>query len=65
MSSRDEALRADIRRLGTQLGQALTRQHGADLLDLVEQIRSLTKAHRQAGDPAAGSFADLRRDAYL
>ncbi|MGH8957302.1 MAG: phosphoenolpyruvate carboxylase, partial [Acidimicrobiia bacterium] len=53
MSSRDDALRADIRRLGTQLGQALTRQHGAGLLDLVEEIRSLTKAHRQAGDPSA------------
>jgi phosphoenolpyruvate carboxylase len=53
MSSRDEALRADIRRLGAQLGQALTRQHGGDLLDLVEHIRSLTKAHRQAGDAAA------------
>ncbi len=50
---RDDALRSDIRRLGTQLGQALTRQHGSDLLDLVEQIRSLTKAHRQAGDSAA------------
>ena len=53
MSSRDEALRADIRRLGNQLGQALTRQHGPGLLDLVEQIRSLTKAHRQAGNPTA------------
>jgi phosphoenolpyruvate carboxylase len=53
VTSRDEALRADIRRLGSQLGQALTRQHGADLLDLVEQIRTLTKAVRQAGDPGA------------
>lgn len=53
VSNRDEALRADIRRLGTQLGQALARQHGPDLLDLVEQIRTLTKAHRQAGDEGA------------
>jgi phosphoenolpyruvate carboxylase len=49
----DEALRADIRRLGAQLGQALTRQHGADLLELVEVVRSHTKAVRIAGDPAA------------
>lgn len=47
---RDERLRADIRRLGTQLGDALTRQHGPGLLQLVEQVRSLTKAVRTGGD---------------
>ena len=49
----DEALRADIRRLGTQLGQALTRQHGAGLLNLVEEVRGHTKAVRVKGDTEA------------
>jgi len=45
---RDQALRADIRRLGAQLGETLTRQHGSRLLELVEEVRSLTKAGRQS-----------------
>jgi phosphoenolpyruvate carboxylase len=53
LENRDEALRADIRRLGAQLGQALTRQHGPELLDLVEEVRAHTKAVRLAGDTEA------------
>jgi phosphoenolpyruvate carboxylase len=51
--TRDEALRNDIRRLGAQLGDALTRQHGPELLALVEEVRSSTKAIRVDHDDAA------------
>lgn len=46
MQDLDELLRSDIRRLGAQLGDSLTRQHGPELLGLVEEVRSLSKAAR-------------------
>jgi phosphoenolpyruvate carboxylase len=51
---RDELLRADIRRLGAQLGESLTRQEGRELLELVEEVRVLTKSIRTGGDIEAG-----------
>ena len=43
----DSALRGDIRRLGAQLGDALVRQHGPELLERVEQVRRLARGLRR------------------
>jgi phosphoenolpyruvate carboxylase len=56
VSDSDVALRADIRRLGTLLGQTLTRQEGRALLDLVEEVRAQV---RSDADAAAARLADL------
>ena len=49
----DSALRNDIRRLGTQLGDALVRQHGPGLLQRVEQVRAMARGLRR--DEASGA----------
>src|SRR5690554_1587580 len=66
MTQTDRALRDDIRRLGHQLGDALTRQHGSRLLDLVEEVRALTKRVRQNDDRSAvGELDDLMKGLTL
>ncbi|HUP69298.1 MAG TPA: phosphoenolpyruvate carboxylase [Acidimicrobiales bacterium] len=54
----DDALRADIRLLGTLLGETLVRQVGPELLDLVERVRELSRQGRQE-PPTDGMAAIL------
>src|SRR3954464_14814876 len=51
-ASGHEALRADIRRLSTMLGQTLAHHGGPELLELVERVRRLSRSAVQAGDDA-------------
>ncbi|HEX3426733.1 MAG TPA: phosphoenolpyruvate carboxylase, partial [Acidimicrobiales bacterium] len=65
----DSALRADIRLLGSFLGQTLVRQVGPDLLALVEQVRELSRRapHTGGSDELAAVLqqADLGTDIWL
>ena len=49
-------LRRDIRELGVLLGDTIVRQEGRELLDLVERVRRLVRADREA---AAAVLAEV------
>lgn len=49
----DAPLRATVRRLSTLLGRTLADQHGQELLDLVEQVRKLTKDAKSSDSEAS------------
>ena len=55
----DARLRWTVRQLGNLLGETIVEQEGQAIFDLVESLRSLTRAQRQ-GDPHAGAQIEER-----
>lgn len=58
----DAGLRSDIRRLGRQLGSTLVHQHGQELLESVEQVRTLSRRLRLEQGEVSHELATLLRN---
>ncbi|WP_299300462.1 phosphoenolpyruvate carboxylase [uncultured Brachybacterium sp.] len=56
----DAPLRATVRRLSTLLGRTLADQHGQEMLDLVEQVRKLTKDAKSSDSEASAQDVQNR-----
>ena len=59
VGSSDARLRQTIRQLGNLLGETIVEQEGQEIFELVEELRSLTRAQRQ-GDKRAGARIERR-----
>ena len=62
MGAADAGLRADIRRLGQQLGDALVRQHGQGLIEAVERVRILARRLRTAQAGVSRELTELLQE---
>ena len=60
MGDRDAPLRADVRTMGSLLGQIIRDHHGDEIFEKIEDLRALAKKWREAG---AGRNSDKADDA--
>jgi len=58
LPAKDQPLRADVRLLGTLVGEVLVDQHGPELLECVEGVRKAAIRQRETG---SATGADLDR----
>ena len=58
---RSDELRADIRRLGNQLGETIRRNVSTEFFELVEQVRALAKETRE-GNAESSAALDAKVD---
>lgn len=57
---KDAPLRADIRAMGSLLGQIVKAHHGEDIFQKIEELRALSKKWREAG---AGRSPETAKEA--
>lgn len=60
----DSQLRADVRTMGSLLGQIIKEKHGESIFDGVEKLRNLAKEFREAGAGRDGSHNEKAEAAF-